>query len=296
MLELKKIRGRRLFPIIAFFMTFSALGQDKDSVVFVNATFETRKIAPGVFWKSHHFNHKDLFSANQNVNILEVKPRKRNRFFIGYEVQELKPLAEFGERSGATAGINGTFFDVKEGGSVDYIRSEGKTITKNKLSATGERDLKHQRAAIVIKKGKISIQKWDGSEDWEQRLKGEDIMLTGPLLFLQGKRKNLDSTTFALTRHPRTAIVQTRNKRILLITVDGRNENSAGMSLFELSKIMKWLNVQDGINLDGGGSTTFWIKGQPDNGVVNYPTDNKKWDHNGARKVANAILLKTPKS
>ena len=284
-----------LFHTIVFFIGSSALAQDKDSVLFVNATFETRKIAPGVVWKSHHFNHKDLFGANQNINILEVKPRKRNRFFIGYEEKELKPVAEFGERSGATAGINGTFFDVKDGGSVDYIRSEGKTITQNRLSATGGRDEKHQKAAVVINKGKISILKWDGSEDWELRLKGEDIMVTGPLLFLQGKQERLDSTTFVLTRHPRTAIVQARNKRVILITVDGRNENSAGMSLFELSKIMRWLNAQDGINLDGGGSTTFWIKGQSDNGVINYPTDNKKWDHNGARKVANVILLKTQK-
>ncbi len=284
-----------LFPTIAFFIGSSALAQDKDSVSFVNATFETRKIAPGVVWKSHHFNHEDLFGANQNVNILEVKLRKRNRFFIGYEEKELRPVAEFGERSGATAGINGSFFNVKEGGSVDYIRSEGKTIAENKLSATGRRDVKHQKAAILINKGKISIQKWDGSEDWEQWLEGEDVMLTGPLLFLQGKQEHLDSTTFVLTRHPRTAIVRAGNKRILLITIDGRNENSAGMSLFELSKIMRWLNARDGINLDGGGSTTFWIKGQSDNGVINYPTDNKRWDHNGARKVANALLLKTKK-
>jgi hypothetical protein len=25
--------------------------------------------------------------------------------------------------------------------------------------------------------------------------------------------------------------------------------------------------------------------------VVNYPSDNKKWDHEGEREVANAILL-----
>jgi len=28
------------------------------------------------------------------------------------------------------------------------------------------------------------------------------------------------------------------------------------------------------------------------NEVVNYPTDNKKWDHDGERNVANVILLK----
>jgi exopolysaccharide biosynthesis protein len=44
--------------------------------------------------------------------------------------------------------------------------------------------------------------------------------------------------------------------------------------------------------MDGGGSTTMWVKNQPDNGVVNYPSDNKKWDHYGERKVANVILVR----
>jgi exopolysaccharide biosynthesis protein len=74
--------------------------------------------------------------------------------------------------------------------------------------------------------------------------------------------------------------------------VDGRNEQSAGMTLPELANIIKWLKAQDGINLDGGGSTTLWISNQPDNGVVNYPTDNKKWDHAGERKVANVVIVK----
>jgi hypothetical protein len=36
----------------------------------------------------------------------------------------------------------------------------------------------------------------------------------------------------------------------------------------------------------------MWIKGQPDNGIVNHPTDNKKFDHYGERKVANALIIK----
>ena len=55
---------------------------------------------------------------------------------------------------------------------------------------------------------------------------------------------------------------------------------------------MGWLNADDAINLDGGGSTTLWINNYQENGIVNFPTDNKKWDHEGQRKVANVVLLK----
>ena len=64
------------------------------------------------------------------------------------------------------------------------------------------------------------------------------------------------------------------------------------MSMAELAKLARWLKAKDAINLDGGGSTTLWLSGQPGNGVVNYPSDNKQWDHAGERKVANVLLVK----
>jgi exopolysaccharide biosynthesis protein len=54
---------------------------------------------------------------------------------------------------------------------------------------------------------------------------------------------------------------------------------------------MKWLSCVDALNLDGGGSSTMVIRGQPNNGVVNYPSDNKKFDHEGEREVANALVV-----
>ena len=112
--------------------------------------------------------------------------------------------------------------------------------------------------------------------------------MTGPLLVLHKQSEPLDTGEFNRVRHPRSAIALYSKKKIVFITVDGRHENAAGMSLHELTKIMHWLKVKDGINLDGGGSTTLWLQSQ---GVVNYPSDNKKWDHEGERKVANVLLI-----
>jgi len=105
-------------------------------------------------------------------------------------------------------------------------------------------------------------------------------------------RQPLDTGEFNYARHPRTAIAFLGKKKVLFITIDGRNENAAGMSLPELASIIKWLKARNGINMDGGGSTTLWINNQPGNGVVNYPTDNKKWDHEGQRNVANVVIVK----
>jgi exopolysaccharide biosynthesis protein len=69
---------------------------------------------------------------------------------------------------------------------------------------------------------------------------------------------------------------------LYLITVDGRSESSSGMSLAELADLMRSLGVYQGLNLDGGGSTTMVIRGE----VVNHPSDST-----GERPVGNAILV-----
>jgi exopolysaccharide biosynthesis protein len=259
-----------------------------DSLVFVSAKWETQPIAKGITWKHYHFTGKSLFSSNQNITILDIRVKGKNRIALGYEKQVLKPTSEFGKAAHALAAINGTFFDVKNGGSVDLIKVNDSVISPNQLNQNNTRS-RHQQAALVIRKGRLQVAKWNGSTDWESKLQAPDIMVTGPLLVLHRQPETIDTGAFNRLRHPRSAIAVLGKKRVLFITVDGRHENAAGMSLFELRQIMQWLKVQDGINLDGGGSTTLWT---PDQGVLNYPSDNKKWDHEGERKVANVVLVK----
>ena len=94
-------------------------------------------------------------------------------------------------------------------------------------------------------------------------------------------------------RHPRTAVAVTKEGRLLLITVDGRNAKALGMSAKELTKfLVRYFNPKGAMNIDGGGSTMMWVKGQVPNGIVNYPTDNKKFDHYGQRRVETALFIK----
>ena len=88
---------------------------------------------------------------------------------------------------------------------------------------------------------------------------------------------------FSLTRHPRTGIGFSRDStELYFVTVDGRGESSSGMSLAEFASLMQALGIAQGLNLDGGGSTTLVIRGH----VVNHPSDST-----GERAVGNALLL-----
>ncbi|MVM40195.1 hypothetical protein GO730_25420 [Spirosoma sp. HMF3257] len=119
-------------------------------------------------------------------------------------------------------------------------------------------------------------------------------MTTGPLLLQNGQPHPLLANAFNDNRHPRTCLCIGPRKRLILATVDGRNANAQGMNLHELTSLMRWLGCRDAINLDGGGSTTLWIQtiGQGSQGVVNYPSDSKKWIHTGERPVSNVLLIR----
>jgi exopolysaccharide biosynthesis protein len=67
-----------------------------------------------------------------------------------------------------------------------------------------------------------------------------------------------------------------------LVTVDGRQAASVGMTLVELAELMREAGAWDALNFDGGGSTVMVIKGR----VVNSPSDPT-----GEREIANGLLL-----
>jgi phosphodiester glycosidase len=95
--------------------------------------------------------------------------------------------------------------------------------------------------------------------------------------------ENLNPQTFIDMRHPRTLIGVDRRGAIWLAVVDGRQPAySIGMTLPDLVRLADRLELQDALNLDGGGSSTMVVKGQ----IVNKPSDAA-----GPRAVSDAIVV-----
>jgi exopolysaccharide biosynthesis protein len=82
-------------------------------------------------------------------------------------------------------------------------------------------------------------------------------------------------------RNPRSAIGYTADNNLILIAVDGREGSSIGMTLVELANFMKSIGCVNAMNLDGGGSTVMYVKGQ----IVNKPAQQ------GGIPLSNAIVL-----
>jgi hypothetical protein len=109
----------------------------------------------------------------------------------------------------------------------------------------------------------------------------------GPELIRNGRpifRPTEDFGTYHLNRrHPRTAVGQKADGRIVMLVVDGRRPGySAGMTNFELAQAMMRLGVVRASALDAGGSSTMAFDGQ----LLNRPSDS-----GGERLVSEALLL-----
>ncbi len=118
--------------------------------------------------------------------------------------------------------------------------------------------------------------------------KTEDIVGGVPQLIKNGKieitwEQEKIGKSFVEMRHPRTAVAKLNDGKLLMVTVDGRQPNvSVGMNLFELAEMLLELGAVEAMNLDGGGSTTMFLKDR----VVNQPSDKT-----GERSVSDAILV-----
>lgn len=82
--------------------------------------------------------------------------------------------------------------------------------------------------------------------------------------------------------HPRTAAGVTEDGDVLLLVVDGRQPASRGVDLNELASILLRLGAVEALNLDGGGSSTFYAGGA----VLNRPAGG-----DNLREVMSAITV-----
>jgi hypothetical protein len=107
----------------------------------------------------------------------------------------------------------------------------------------------------------------------------------GPLLVRNGKpifNALEDFSSYHLNRrHPRTAVGQRADGRIIMVVVDGRRPGySAGMTNFELAQMMIRLGAVTASALDAGGSSTMAFDGQ----LLSRPSDT-----GGERMVAESL-------
>lgn len=93
---------------------------------------------------------------------------------------------------------------------------------------------------------------------------------------------NVKGSTAFHGPNPRTGVGATPDGRVLMVAVDGRQPGfSVGMSLRRFARFFKGEGANWALNLDGGGSTTFVLRGD----IKNRPSDGSE------RSVSSALVL-----
>lgn len=264
-----------------------------DSISFANVLWDTDTL-DGFIYRTHHFTYRQLFGSNQNLCIIEIPKGSKSHLVLAADTV-LTRVSDFAIRAKAQAAINGSYFDMRSGAPVCYLRINGKQLGENTPMATDSVNRKYYQNATLrmTRRGHPRFLVPDSSRTAECKLPDSNIMTAGPMLIHRGEivPQRLDRK-FVYARHNRTAIGLKADGTIVLLVADGRAKNECdGLSLPELTRIMRWLGCTEAANLDGGGSSTMYINGLGENGIVNHPSDNGRFDAAGQRRVANAILV-----
>jgi hypothetical protein len=63
-------------------------------------------------------------------------------------------------------------------------------------------------------------------------------------------------------KHPRTAMGYTKEGKLIILVIEGRNKNASGATLTQEAQIFKDLGCWEALNLDGGGSSCMLVNGK----------------------------------
>ena len=191
-------------------------------------------------------------------------------------------------REGARIGLNGSYFNMRRLIPHTFFCIDGEV-----LGQTPPSELQRSNGVLAVKDEgghQLEIFPYDSTMTEHYRLDYKQCLASGPILIKEGKVPAFPDASFFTMRHPRTFMGWDGDGMVYMAVVDGRFPGNAdGMTIPELATLCRILGLKDAINLDGGGSSTLWTD---KTGIINYPYDNKKYDHEGARVVPNIVIVK----
>ncbi len=281
-----------LFILLLPLSLSAQLGSRADSLIIAHADWKIDSL-DGFVLKQKHFSARNCLGSNQNICILEIPADSPRRLAFTFE-QQRTPTSLQAAHSDALAAVNGSFFDMKLHNPICYLRIDGNELGVNTPQASDSVHRKYyQYGSVALRHGRPHFLVPDSARLYERLWPDSNIMTAGPMLIRDGSLIPMrNDRTFVTDRHNRTAIAIRPDGTVLLVTVDGRTRQSQGLSLHDFQLLLRYLGCCDALNLDGGGSTTMYVRGKPNAGIVNRPSDNFRFDFKGERSVSNCIIIK----
>ena len=241
--------------------------------VITDSTYRDENILIAV--AEYRYEESNVYVADIVLSSSEYLKTAFARDTFGRNIAE--ETSVIAEANSAILAINGDFYGSQE---KCYVIRNG--VLYRASGSSGRQDL------VLYRDGSIEIiaEKEITAEELLQN-DAYHVLSFGPVLVQDSKAavpgKNLRS--HANVDNPRTAIGLIDNLHYVFVTVDGRTEESRGLTVHELAKFMESLGVTTAYNLDGGGSATMYFNGR----VVNQPTYKGKEIEE--RKVSDIVYI-----
>ncbi len=279
-----------LAAVAAFALSPAEVGQAMEKNFGKPDAFEEKKAGDDLACQSYIY--KDLNGKPRVISILIAKPSAKLKVKLG-RPDKLTTVSTQLDASGAVAAINASYFGIDKASKKLFDSGLLKVDGAAHPDASSIRaEQRPWGGYFWTRNGSCGI---DGMEGFKAEDKTE-VVWGHPLLLKDGKVNPLipKQSEHMTVSHPRTAIGKSADGTLLMVVVDGRHADKAtGMSCFDLADFMARIGSVDALNLDGGGSSTLvWRNAETGKGeVINYPCDNKLFDHQGERKVLTTIQL-----
>ena len=193
------------------------------------------------------------------------------------------------QQAGAEIAVNGSYFNVKTFEPVTFVLLDRKIVGR-----TTPEEAFRTNGVIAFKdrKGRrMEIFPCDTTQYADVARRYRSALAAGPVLIDGGKVVEYTSgSSFYTRRHPRTLIGKRADGTVVMAVIDGRFKGQGdGATIAETAYIARQLGLTEALNLDGGGSSTLWTAQE---GVLNHPYDNRRFDHEGEPGVPNCIVVR----
>ena len=201
------------------------------------------------------------FATNQNLNVVI-----KNGKLVGYNIHSIpgrgKDTLTYRHPFGSAIGIS-----KKRGADIAWTYSDSSLKYAQALNTT-----------IPPKKDSFATFTFDDAQDYLGpepiigpyfvRWKMKTAVGGGPILLQSGEIKisNNEELKFAgkaiNDKHPRTVMGYTKDGKLIILMIEGRNTVAHGATLGQEAQILKDLGCWEALNLDGGGSSCMLVNGK----------------------------------
>lgn len=276
---------RTLLGALTLLWTLPAASQTPgDSIALATAAWRISDLGGGAECRCAQI---DLFGSRQSISVVSYPPRGFETRIVHLD-RRAEATSRLGRDAGADIAVNGSYFNVRTFEPVTFVLADKKVVGR-----TTPQELMRTNGIVAFKgrKGRrMDIFRCDTARYGRMARRYRSALAAGPVLVDDGRIVEYDSDkTFYTGRHPRTLIGKRAGGEVVMVVIDGRFKGQGeGTTIAETAYIARQLGLVEALNLDGGGSSTLWTAQE---GVLNHPYDNHRFDHAGERAVPNCITV-----